>query len=182
MIFLEETTTRLSLAVVFNDAVAPEIQIPEEEVSLLANGIVQKPFYQRSGYWLFMDLQDALVSLAWKSIHYENGTYDVDLETLPNISPVVPIPLVKPPPVRITFSNFSRGEVGVLYEKWVTTSGGKSPLFFTAINLPPGLTIDSRSGLISGIPTENTRVYVTLKVRDINDTQDEITKRITILE
>lgn len=68
------------------------------------------------------------------------------------------------------------------YERWVTTDGGKPPLFFEAINLRAGLTIDSSSGLVSGIPTENIRVYVTLKVTDINNTHDEITKRITILE
>lgn len=182
MMFLEETTTRLSLAVIFNDAVTPDVHLPEDEVSLLATGIVQKPFYQRAGYWLFMDLQDALVSLSWKSIHYENGTRDVDLATLPGLSPVIPISLVKPAPVTITLSSFSRGRVGEPYEIWVTTSGGKVPLFFEAINLPAGLTIDSRTGLISGIPTESIRIYVTLIVTDINNTRDEITKRITIRE
>lgn len=182
MMFLEETTTHLSLAVIFNDAVAPELQIPKEEVSLLIAGVVQEPFYKRTGYRLFMDLPAGLVNLSWKSIHYEDGTQVVDLDALPILTPVVPIALVKPPPVMITLSNLSRGEVGVPYERWVTTSDGKPPLYFEAINLPPGLTIDSRTGLISGIPTESIRVYVTIKVRDVNGTYDEITKRNTIVE
>lgn len=182
MMFLEKTTTRLSLAVIFQDADVPEVQIPKEEVSLLIVGIVQEPFYKRTGYWLFVNLPPGLVNIYWKSIHYEDGMQVVDLDALPILAPVVPISLVKPPPVTITFSSFSRGAVGVPYERWVTTSGGKPPLLFEAVNLPPGITIDSRNGLISGVPTENIRVYVTLKVKDVNDTRDEITKRITILD
>jgi len=182
MMLFEEMTTRLSLAVIFNDAVVPTMKIPEDEVNLLAAGIEQEPIYKRPGYWLFMDVQENLVNLIWKTKHYENGEQLIDIDTLPSLSPVVPIPLVKPPPVTITFSSFTRGREGVPYGRWVTTSGGKPPLFFEAVDLPAGLTIDSSSGLVSGIPTENIRVYVTLKVTDINGTHDEMTKRITILE
>lgn len=98
MMFLEQTTTRLSLAVIFNDAVVSDVKIPKEEVSLLAAGIMQEPLYQRSGYWLFMDLQTGLVNLIWKSIHYEDGEQVVDLAALPSLAPVVPISLVKSPP------------------------------------------------------------------------------------
>jgi hypothetical protein len=181
MKYLEERTPRLSLAVIFNDAAVPDVHIEKDEVSLLAIGIMQEPFYQRSGYWLFMDLPAGSVTLSWKAIHYEDGEHVVDPSMLPNLAPVVPISLVMPSPVTVTFSNFSRGKVGVPYEIWVTTSGGKPPIFFEAINLPPGLIINSSTGLISGIPTKNIRVYVTLNITDNNGTHDEITKRITIL-
>lgn len=182
MKFLEERNPGLSLAVRFNDAADLNVKIEKNEINLFAMGMVQKPFYQRTGYWLFMDLPAGLVTLSWKSVHYEDGEQVVDPDALPRNAPIVPIALAKPSPVMITLSSLSRGTVGVPYERWVTTSGGKLPLFFEAMNLPPRLTIDSRTGLISGIPTENIRVYVTLKVTDINGIQDEITKRITILE
>lgn len=182
MKFLEQIRHRLSLAIIFNDEVAPDLKISEGEVNLSIAGIVQEPFYNRTGYLLFMDLPAGVVNLSWKSIHYEDGTQEVDLDELPVLTPVVPIALVKPPPVTITLSSLSRGEVGVDYEKWVTTRDGKPPFFFDAINLPAGLSINSLTGLISGVPTENIRVYVTLKVRDVNATNDEITKRITILD
>lgn len=182
MMFLEQTTTHLSLAVNFNDAVVPEEEILEGEISLFAAGIAQKPFYQKSGYWVFMDLDPGTVNLFWKSVHYEDGEQAIDIDTLPYLTPVLPISLVKPPPVTITLPRLRRGTVGVRYERWVTTSGGKRPFIFEASNLPPGLTINSSTGLISGIPTEAIRIYVTIKVRDANGTYDEITKRNTIVE
>ena len=99
MTFLEETTTRLSLAVIFNDSVVPDEQIPQEKVSLLATatGVVHEPFYQRLGYWLFMDLPVGSVNLSWKSMRYEDGEQVVDLDALPSLEPVVSISLVKSP-------------------------------------------------------------------------------------
>ena len=97
MIFLEETVTRLSLAVIFNDAGDPGLKIPQEEVSLAITGNLQKPIFHRSGHWLFLDLPAGSVDLSWKSLTYEDGTQTVDLDALPALAPVVPIPLTKSP-------------------------------------------------------------------------------------
>lgn len=45
------------------------------------------------------------------------------------------------------------GEVGADYLASVQTTGAESSVTFTASNLPPGLSLDVNSGLISGTPT-----------------------------
>lgn len=94
MIFLEERTTHLSLAVIFNDVTNPDVNITKDEVSLIAIGVVQEPFYQREGYWLFMDLPTGSVTISWKATHYKDGEQIIDLSTLPILAPIVTINLV----------------------------------------------------------------------------------------
>ena len=98
MIFLEETTTRLSLAVIFSDAIDPNVKIPQQAVSLVATGILHEPYFHRAGYWLFLDLQAGQVNLSWKSTQFEDGAQGIDISTLPSQAPIVTISLVKPPP------------------------------------------------------------------------------------
>jgi hypothetical protein len=49
--------------------------------------------------------------------------------------------------------NFPAGGQGVLYSVQVVASGGTQPLTYTASGLPPGITINNSTGLISGTPT-----------------------------
>lgn len=57
------------------------------------------------------------------------------------------------PPLRITTGSLPAGVAGVAYEAEVQASGGEPPPYqWSAIGLPPGLSIDPASGRISGTP------------------------------
>jgi hypothetical protein len=182
MKLVNQRTRRLSLAVAFRDSDSTKYRIEEGEVDVSINGQVQIPRYHPAGCWLFMDLRKNVVTVQWKAEHYEDGTQSIEINKLSKMDPIVTIELTKPPPVSITLQRLSRGKVGNSYRKWVTTSGGKAPLTFEAIDLPDGLSIDRDTGLIKGIPTDNVRCYVTLRVWDHNGTSDESINRITILK
>src|SRR5438105_15315023 len=53
----------------------------------------------------------------------------------------------------IVTNSLPSGTVGVSYSATVTANGGTTPYTWTATNLPPGLVINSSSGIISGSPT-----------------------------
>ncbi len=53
--------------------------------------------------------------------------------------------------LQITSSNHAVAILGQLFSYQITANNG--PTSFTATNLPPGLTINASTGLISGIPT-----------------------------
>lgn len=54
------------------------------------------------------------------------------------------------PPLTITTSSLPGGEAGAPYEAEVQATGGEPPYEWSAIGLPPGLSIDSASGEILG--------------------------------
>jgi hypothetical protein len=58
--------------------------------------------------------------------------------------------------LRVATSSLPPGEVGVPYSAQLTASGGKPPYKWSisAGALPPGLTLNSATGVISGIPTQ----------------------------
>jgi hypothetical protein len=182
MKLVNHRTRRLSLAVAFHDSASPNLQIEEDELDVSINHQVQTPRYHHAGYWLVMDLNKNVVNLQWKAKHYEDGERTIEINKLSKMDPVVTIELTKPSPVSISLQRLSRGKVGIDYRKRVTTSGGKAPFTFEAINLPAGLSIDRETGLIKGIPSENIRCYVTLRVWDHNGTSDESINRITVLK
>lgn len=175
-------TSKLSLVVRFVDELLPSRVIGDDEIDLSVLGPYRQPYYKGKGQWIFMDLATDTVELDWLSRHYQNGSNTVNISSLPILMPLVELPLSHPLPLEITFKKFSRGYVGQHYETQVTIEGGKSPYYFYAINLPLGLRINHSTGLISGIPIETDRVYVTLKVTDANRNHTELIKRITIRE
>lgn len=182
MKLLEQRTARLSLAVKFEYEDKPGKLVEQEEVEVNIDQVGKNMLFHGLGYWLFMDLDNELVTLSWVSRHYQNGDKVIDLSLLPVLAPVDSILLVAPPPVSISLSALPSGQVGEPYGAWVSTDGGKEPLYFEATNLPAGLSIDRSSGLISGIPAESIIVDVTINVRDTNGTYDEITITNTILD
>ncbi|MFI5496599.1 putative Ig domain-containing protein [Actinoplanes sp. NPDC051859] len=54
--------------------------------------------------------------------------------------------------VTVTSPGGQAGPTGVAFAKAMTASGGTAPYLWSATGLPPGLTIDASSGLISGTP------------------------------
>jgi hypothetical protein len=58
------------------------------------------------------------------------------------------------------------GTVGVPYSAQLAASGGKPPYKWTVVSgsLPPGLTLDPTTGIISGVPTQaGTTALMTIK-------------------
>jgi large repetitive protein len=74
-------------------------------------------------------------------------------ETVP--SPVYTITINPPPPLSITSTVMSNGITGTAYSSAIASLGGVAPLTWSvpAGTLPPGLELNTKSGLISGTPT-----------------------------
>lgn len=91
--------------------------------------------------------------------------------------------------VSITTDGFLNGSAGIYYGTSTLSSGGVYPYLWSIISgeLPPGLSMASSSGYISGTPTQEGIFNFILQVRDAVDmlsTKDlrmEITPRLSIL-
>jgi uncharacterized delta-60 repeat protein len=80
---------------------------------------------------------------------------------------------IQPPPPGgpvITSSTSATGRTGSAFKFQVATSGGSAAARVAATGLPPGLVIDSVTGLISGTPTADGSSAVALLVTDGNFT------------
>ncbi|GAB2863961.1 hypothetical protein GCM10027176_77330 [Actinoallomurus bryophytorum] len=73
------------------------------------------------------------------------------------------------------------GQVGVAYSDQLTVSGGTGPYVWSvsAGSLPPGLTLNAATGLLSGIPTTGGSYPFTVKVVDANNQSD--TRAVTLV-
>src|SRR5271170_451462 len=70
-------------------------------------------------------------------------------------SPLYTVTITPPPPLSITSTAIANGFTGTAYASSIASSGGVSPLtwFVPPGTLPPGLELNTSSGLISGTPT-----------------------------
>jgi hypothetical protein len=70
-------------------------------------------------------------------------------------SPVYTVAINPPPPLSITSTAMANGFTGTAYGSSIASSGGVPPLtwFVPPGTLPPGLELNTSSGLISGTPT-----------------------------
>jgi hypothetical protein len=68
----------------------------------------------------------------------------------------------------ITTASFPQGTVGVTYSATASASGGTGPYTWSLLSghLPPGLSLDSTTGVVSGKPTKKGTYSFTLRVRD----------------
>jgi hypothetical protein len=96
------------------------------------------------------------------------------------IGTVHEIPDVTPP--SLVCDELPSGEAHVPYTALLTATGGVEPYTFSIISgaLPNGLSLNSATGLISGIPTESGDFTFTARVTDANDDTDGIDCEIVI--
>jgi hypothetical protein len=87
------------------------------------------------------------------------------------------------PPLAITTASIPAPEVDQPYSQTVSTTGGLAPYTFTISSgtLPPGLTIDTSTGVISGTPTTSAPYSLTVTVRDANGTTTSATYSGSVL-
>ncbi len=85
------------------------------------------------------------------------------------------------PPV-ITSTSLPNGVVGAPYSATLTGSGGAAPYTWSIVSgqLPPGLTLDPNSGVISGSPKLAGAFTVRVDLTDANSTKAEANLAITI--
>lgn len=66
----------------------------------------------------------------------------------------------------VTTTSLPDGTVGVAYSGAIAAAGGTTPYTYHASNLPPGLSINSLTGAISGMPTQSGTTTVAFVVTD----------------
>jgi hypothetical protein len=104
----------------------------------------------------------------------KNGYTDTDVCTI----------VVSTPPVNLSCGacGSSNGKVGTAYSTTLAISGGQAPFTYSISSgsLPPGLTLNSSTGAISGTPTAAGSFTFTSKVVDKNGNSDTATCTIVI--
>ncbi len=89
----------------------------------------------------------------------------------PNASPTLTFP---PPP---------SGQAGIAYSDQLTVSGGTAPFVWSvsAGTLPPGLTLNSSTGLLSGTPTTGGSYPFTVRIVDASNQSDTRAATVVIV-
>jgi hypothetical protein len=84
--------------------------------------------------------------------------------------------------VKIVTPSLPNGAVGVSYNATLTADGGTTPYTWSIVSgtLPAGLSLDSGTGIISGMPTASGDSTFTAKVSDNSTPVKSDTKRYTI--
>src|SRR5438094_2304213 len=99
------------------------------------------------------------------------GTYTVTLSATNaggTGSATLTLTVVNPPPPVITSATTANGTVGVAFSYQITATN--NPTSFNATGLPAGLTVNTRTGLISGTPTTAGTYTVTISATNAGGT------------
>jgi len=74
--------------------------------------------------------------------------------------------VITPPALSVTITSLGNGTTGVAYSQTLTATGGTPPYSWNATGLPPGLTLNNSTGVVSGTPTSTGSFSVTISVAD----------------
>lgn len=77
-------------------------------------------------------------------------------------------------------TSFSAGRVGTAYTDTLVTANGVGPFTFGASGLPPGLSLDGQTGVISGVSVEAGIFDVHLSITDAGDSENKGFTRIPL--
>ncbi len=71
-------------------------------------------------------------------------------------------------PLSITTTELKAAQVGIHYADWLAAQGGSPPLKWKVVlgNLPPGISLDSGTGRLSGSPMKSGQFAMTIAVVD----------------
>jgi C1A family cysteine protease len=84
-------------------------------------------------------------------------------------------------PLRIISDHMPEGRIGETYSESIMVSGGIHPLSFTCSDsLPPGLTLDRKTGNIMGKPSRKGFFNVSVSVMDQNPSTPPVNKTLSI--
>ncbi len=111
------------------------------------------------------------------------ATITITSATDPTKSVTLTVTVTAPPSISNSSGTLAAGVEGTSYTANVTTSGGAGTLTYTVTgNLPPGLTLNSSTGAITGTPTgPNGTANFTVKVTDSSTASPQTsTKAFTI--
>ncbi len=111
------------------------------------------------------------------------GTFNVTVRasnTNPTAGTQTVVFTIVPPIPVINSAATASGQTDVLLSPTYTITASNSPTVFGATGLPPGLTIDTRSGVISGRPNTLGVFNVTLTAQNANPTPGSLTLVFTI--
>ena len=87
-----------------------------------------------------------------------------------------------PTPPTITCPPIGTGTTGVSFSSATGITGGTAPFTWSIVSgaLPPGLTLNSMTGVISGVPTSAGTFSFTIQVKDSNGLTAQIICQIVI--
>lgn len=72
-------------------------------------------------------------------------------------------------------TSLADGRVGTVYVEQLTIAAGVGPFTFGAQDLPPGITLNGLTGVLSGTPTAAGRYFVTLSAYDAGESNNSAT-------
>jgi hypothetical protein len=84
------------------------------------------------------------------------------------------------PTLEVAPETLANGQQDVPYTVTFTTSGGVGPYVWTANGIPPGMTLDSGSGVLSGTPTEASIYNMTVRVTDATGCRTDVIRSLLI--